>query len=139
MARVYLTITSRRLNFVPGQTNQEVPIMRRAQLLLFLLTSILALTSCQKHEPEPGVDMTQLRQAVLKKTEDLYRIHLKLDSAAADITQAELKAGNSDCSDAEYFAAEAYRNLQQADQDLLQLGHDLQVLFNLDVETVNSP
>jgi hypothetical protein len=113
--------------------------MRRAQLLLFLLTSILALTSCQKHEPEPGVDMAQLRQAVLKKTEDLYRIHLKLDSAAADITQAELKAGNSDCSDAEYFAADAYRNLQQADQDLLQLGHDLQVLFNLDVETVNSP
>ena len=113
--------------------------MRRAHLLLFLLSSILALHGCQKHESDPSVNMTLLRQAVLKKTEDLYRIHLKLDSAAADITEAELKAGNSDCSDAEYLAADAYRNLEQADQDLLQLGRDLQVLFNLDAETVNSP
>jgi hypothetical protein len=113
--------------------------MRRTHLLLLLFISILALNGCQKHEPQPGVDMTLLRQAVLKKTEDLYRIHLKLDSAAADITEAELKAGNSDCSDVEYLAADAYRNLEQADQDLLQLGRDLQVLFNLDAETVNSP
>jgi hypothetical protein len=83
--------------------------------------------------------MTALRQAVLKKTEDLYWIHLRLDSAATDITQAELKARNADCSDAEFLAADAYRNLEKADQALLQLGKDLQVLFNLDVEIANSP
>jgi hypothetical protein len=113
--------------------------MLRPQLLLMLLTSILALQGCQKEEPKPEVDMAQLRQGVLKMTEDLYRIHLKLDTAAADITEAELKAGNADCSDAEYLAADAYRNLEQADQELLQLGRDLQVLFNLDVEIVNLP
>jgi hypothetical protein len=83
--------------------------------------------------------MSSLRQAVLKKTEDLYRIHLLLDTAAADITEAELKAGNADCSDAEYLASDAYRNLEKADQALLQLGSELQLLFNLDVEIANSP
>ena len=62
-----------------------------------------------------------------------------LDSAAADITAAERKARSEDCSDAEYLAADAYRNLEKADQDLLQLGRDLQALFNLDVEITNSP
>jgi hypothetical protein len=62
-----------------------------------------------------------------------------LDSAAADITAAERKARSEDCSDAEYLAADAYRNLEKPDQDLLQLGRDLQALFNLDVEITNSP
>ena len=96
--------------------------MRRSRLLLILFISTFALLGCQKRAPEPGVDMTALRQAVLKKTEELYLIHLKLDSAAADITAAEVKARNADCSDAEYHAADAYRVLEQADQDLLQLG-----------------
>ena len=111
--------------------------MRRIQLLLVLVVSILALPGCQNQAPEPGADMVVLRQAVLQKTEELYQIHLKLDSAAADITAAEVKARNSDCSDAEYLAADAYRILEQADQDLLQFGHDLQVLFDLDTETTN--
>jgi len=113
--------------------------MRRIQFLLILSISILALHGCQSQAPDPAVDMTQLRQAVLKKTEELYQIHLRLDSAAADITAAELKAGSGDCSDAEYLAADAYRNLERADQDLLQLGRDLQILFNLDAESANSP
>jgi hypothetical protein len=120
-------------------TIQEIPKMHRPHFPLLLLTSILALQGCQKPAPEPVVDMDKLRQAVLKKTQEIYLIHLKLDSASADITAAELKAGNADCSDAEYLAADAYRNLEQADQDLLQLGRDLQVLFNLDAENVNSP
>ena len=111
--------------------------MRLAQLLLILLVLILGLNGCREQAPEPGVDMTALRQAVLKKTEELYQIHLKLDSAAADITAAEVKARNADCSDAEYLAADAYRIVEQADQDLLQFGHELQVLFDLDTETTN--
>jgi hypothetical protein len=113
--------------------------MRRIQLLLILIISILTLHGCQEQAPEPEVDMTAMRQAVLEKTERLYWIHLKLDSAAADITAAELKAQNADCSDAEYLAADAYRKLEQADQAVLQLGRDLQVLFNLDVEITNLP
>jgi len=35
-------------------------------------------------------------------------------------------------------AADAYCNLKKADQDLLQLGRDLQALFNQDVEITNS-
>jgi len=113
--------------------------MRRILLLLILNVLLLGLHGCQEQAPEPGVDMVALRQAVLKKTEELYQIHLKLDTAAADITAAEVKARDADCSAAEYFAADAYRTLEQADQDLLQLGRDLQVLFNLDVEITNSP
>lgn len=116
---------------------EEILMMRRILLLLILLVSILGLHGCREQAPEPGVDMTALRQAVLKKTEELYLIHLKLDSAAADITAAEVKARNADCSDAEYLAADAYRIVEQADQDLLQFGHELQVLFDLDTETTN--
>ena len=113
--------------------------MRRIRLLFVLLVSIVVLPGCQEQAPEPGVDMVALRQAVFKMTEDLYQVHLKLDTAAADITAAEVKARDTDCSAAEYYAADAYRILEQADQDLLQLGHDLQVLFNLDVEIRNLP
>ena len=113
--------------------------MRRFQFPLTLIVSVLALYGCQKQAPEPEVDMVKLRQAVLKTTQDLYLIHLKLDTAAADITAAELKAASADCSDAEYLAADAYRTLEKADQDLLQLGTDLQELFNLDVSIANSP
>ena len=102
--------------------------MRRFKFLLILFTSLAIPCGCQKQAPEPDVDMTALRQAVLKKTEDLYWIHLRLDSAADDITAAERKARSEDCSDAEYLAADAYRNLEKADQDLLQLGPAWQLL-----------
>lgn len=102
-----------------------------------LLLAAFILTGCEKQAPEPEVDMGALRQQLIRKTEELYLIHLKLDSAAADITAAELKARNDDCSDAEYLAADAYRNLEQADQALLELGRELQELFNLDVEVTN--
>ena len=128
-----------RLELVVMKFVEEFLVMRRILLLLILNISLLGLPGCQEQAPEPGVDMVALRQAVLKKTEELYQIHLKLDTAAADITAAEVKARNADCSAAEYFAADAYRTLEQADQDLLQLGRDLQVLFNLDVEITNSP
>lgn len=111
--------------------------MSRKFLPALLLLAVAILPGCQKQAPEPEIDMSGLRQQLIRKTEELYLIHLKLDSAAADITAAELKARNDDCSDAEYMAADAYRNLEQADQALLQLGRDLQEIFNLDVEVTN--
>ena len=111
--------------------------MRRFNRLMILLMSLTILSACQGKPAEPAPDMTALRQAVQKHTEQIYLIHLKLDSASADITKAELKARGADCSDAEYLAADAYRNLEQADEALLELGRDLQELFNLDVKQAN--
>jgi hypothetical protein len=108
--------------------------MRQFFLPATLLLSLALLSGCQDKTPQPGVDMNALRLAVQKKTEQLYLIHLKLDTAAADITKAELKAQSGDCSDAEYLAAEAYRNIEKADQSVLELGRELQELFNLDIE-----
>ena len=87
--------------------------------------------------PYSGTGGSGSRQAMIRKTEQIYLIHLKLDSASKDITSAEVKARNADCSDAEYLAADAYRNLEKADQDLLELGRELQELFNLDVSQAN--
>ena len=98
-----------------------------------ILGIVLISAACREPVPESRVDLDKLRQAVQEQTEQLYRIHLKLDSAAADITAAELKARSSDCSDAEYHAADAYRNLEKADQEVLELGRELQALFNLDM------
>jgi len=111
--------------------------MSRSFILPALLLVTTLLPGCQNQAPEPAVDMDALRKAVARKTEELYLIHLKLDSAATDITAAELKSRNADCSDAEYLAAEAYRNVQRADEDLLELGKELQELFNLDVARAN--
>jgi len=108
--------------------------MRCRAILPTLVLGTAILTACQPKTTEPEVDMRALRQAVLKKTEQIYLIHLKLDSASTDITAAEMKARNADCADAEYLAADAYRNLEQADEALLELGRELQELFNLDIK-----
>jgi len=89
---------------------------------------------CQETVNEPSVDMQALRQAVARKTEQIYYIHLKLDSASSDLSAADQKVQAGDCSDAGYLVAESYRNVQKADEALLELGRDLQELFNLDME-----
>jgi hypothetical protein len=108
--------------------------MRRSLILPTLFLGLAILSACTERTTQPEVDMQALRQAVLKKTEQIYLIHLKLDSASTAVTEAELKARNADCPDAEYLAADAYRNLEQADEALLELGRDLQELFDLDIE-----
>jgi len=111
--------------------------MSRLVVLSVLVLCLVSLTACQQKVPEPEIDMQALRQAVLKKTEQIYLIHLKLDTAITEITSAETKARGSDCTGSEYHAAEAYRNVQQADEALLQLGRELQEMFNLDVARAN--
>jgi len=106
-------------------------------MLFILLVSITALASCQQQSTEPEVDITALRQAVFQKQELLLQIHLDLDSAASEISDAELNAQNDNCSAAEFHSAEAYRKLRKADDAILDLGRDLQALFNLDVEKGN--
>ncbi len=108
--------------------------MRRSLMLSLLFLGGVVVSACQEKSPQPEVDMQALRQAIMKKTEQIYWIHLKLDSASTAVSEAELKMSNSECSDAGYLAADAYRNLQQADEALLELGRDLQELLNLDIE-----
>jgi len=113
--------------------------MPRSLMLPVLLPGLLVLLAgCQEKAPRAEVDLQAMRQAVMQQTERIYWIHLKLDSASKAVTEAELKARDDDCSDAEYMASEAYRNLEQADQALLELGRDLQELFNLDMEVSDS-
>lgn len=108
--------------------------MHRPIVLSILLLGMSGLIGCQEKAKAPETDMLALRQAVMKKTEQIYYIHLKLDSASTEISKAEMKASGGDCSDTEYLTAEAYRNLEKADEALLELGRDLQELFNLDIE-----
>jgi hypothetical protein len=105
--------------------------------LLIPLLCLLVLSACQEQAKSPGPDMSAIRQAVAEKTERIYWIHLRLDSASKDITEAEAKARSANCADAEFLAAEAYRNVEKADDALLVLGRDLQELFNLDIEAAN--
>jgi hypothetical protein len=122
---------------VNGKRERETSTMRAFALPLIFLASFLALGACHRQSAEPPPDMTALRQTVQEQTEKLYLIHLKLDSAAREIAEAEQRARAADCSDAEYVAAEAYRYLIQADDELIALGQELQALFNLDVEKAN--
>ncbi len=111
--------------------------MRRLFVLPIWVLGLLFLSACQDQTAGPEDEMRALRQAMIRKTEQIYLIHLQLDSASKDITSAELKAANAECSDAEYLAADAYRNLEKADEALLELGRELQELFNLDVSQAN--
>ena len=102
---------------------------RRFHALLF---ASLLLGGCQPGAGTPGTDFERLQAAVLQKQELLLQIHLDLDSAASDISDAERMAQEGNCSGAEYHSAEAYRALRKADEAILDLGRDLQALFNLD-------
>jgi len=106
--------------------------------LWVLLISVSLLAGCQPEAAEPEVDITALRQAVFAKQELLLQIHLDLDSAASEISDAEMTAQDGNCSAAEFHSAEAYRKLRKADDAILDLGRDLQALFNLDAEKTRS-
>ena len=92
----------------------------------------LALAACKPAPAGPEVDLTALRQDIQKKTERMYWIHLRLDTAATEISSAEQAARDGNASAAEFHAAEAYRSLEQADEALLELGQKMQEMVNLD-------
>ncbi len=93
----------------------------------------LLLAACNPAvESEPGFDRAALQQDIQKKTERLYWIHLRLDTASTEIANAEAAAREGNHSAAEFHAAEAYRSLEQADQAVLELGQQLQEMAGLD-------
>lgn len=89
--------------------------------------------ACEAPEPAAGPDPAALKRQVQQHTEELLRIHLRLDSAASEISLAESAARDGNTSAAEFHAQEAYRNLETADEALLDLGRRLQEMVNLDI------
>ena len=97
-----------------------------------LLLAALLLVACQPKAGTGAADFGQLQAAVLQKQELLLQIHLDLDAAATEISDAERLAQDGNCSGAEFHSAEAYRKLRKADAAILDLGRDLKAVFNLD-------
>jgi hypothetical protein len=105
--------------------------------LVLLLIAVAGLGGCRQPDPQPAVDMAALRSAMQEHTETLLLIHFKLDNALEEISAAETRAEEGGCAGAGYHAADAYRELQAADEQLLDLGRALQQLVNLDAAAAN--
>jgi hypothetical protein len=101
------------------------------------LIALLGLGACRPPEPQPAVDMAAMRAAMQEHTETLLLIHFKLDNAIKEISAAETQAEQGGCASAGYHAADAYRELLAADDQLLDLGRNLQAQFNLDSAGAN--
>lgn len=108
---------------------------KRAAFLAPVMCALLA--ACGASDPPPGPNMTRLRAEMQEHTETLLLIHFKLDNALKEITAAEARAEEGGCASASYHAADAHRELQLADDQLLDLGRDLQELLNLDAGAAN--
>lgn len=106
--------------------------MSKSGFIFALALLIALLTACKPTPAEPEFDMNALRQDIQKKTERMYWIHLRLDTASTEILNAEKAAGEGNASAAQFHAAEAYRSLEQADEALLELGQKLQEMAGLD-------
>ena len=109
-----------------------------ANTLAMLLALLLCVAACRPAEPSPAADMAALRAAMQEHTETLLLIHFKLDNALKAISAAEIQAEEGGCAGAGYHAAEAYREVHSADEQLLDLGRDLQALVHLDAAGVGS-
>ena len=102
----------------------------RIAITALLLAALV--TACGPTPSAPGEDVAKLRQDIQKKTERLYWIHLRLDTAATEIAKAEDAARTGNTSAAEFHAAEAYRSIGQANEAVLELGTQLQEIAGLD-------
>ena len=105
--------------------------MSRPGILAAAILCSAALAACTQ-PAEPEIDTVALRADIQKKTERMYWIHLRLDTAATEISNAEQAARDGNASAAEFHAAEAYRSIEQADEALLELGTQMQEMAGLD-------
>lgn len=103
------------------------------QLFPAIMMAIL-LTACGQNKAPAGPDMAALQRDVQEKTEDILLIHLKLDTALTEVAKAEAAAQEGNHSAASFHASEAYRALETADSDLLDLGRRLQEMVHLDID-----
>jgi hypothetical protein len=106
-------------------------------IFALMMTLLAGLVGCRQAGQQPAVDMAGMRAAMQEHTETLLLIHFKLDNALKEISAAEIQAEQGGCATAGYHAADAYRELQAADEQLLDLGRDLQAMVNLDAAAAN--
>jgi hypothetical protein len=100
-----------------------------------IILSLLA--GCQQPASTADAELAQLKTAMIRKTEQLRDIHLRLNSALTEISKAETTAQSGNCSDAQYIATDAYDHVARADDAILEMGAELQEMFNLDVAIAN--
>ena len=109
-------------------------VMSRLLRLLPAITLATLLSACAQDTTPAGPDMAALQRDMQEKTEDILLIHLKLDTALTEIAKAEAAAQEGNSSAASFHASEAYRSLETADSDLLDLGRRLQEMVHLDID-----
>jgi hypothetical protein len=107
--------------------------MKNRLALLLGAGLALACAACTPEKPAAGPDPAALKRQVQEKTERLLWIHLRLDTAANEAALAEAAAQDGNASAAAFHAQEAYRNIETADEALLELGQQLQQMVNLDI------
>lgn len=97
-----------------------------------LVLLCVSLSACQQQSTAPALDEAAVRQDIQKLTEDLYWIHLRLDTAQSALDQAELSMEGGELSAVAFQLDEARRAMQKADDRVLEIGQDLQQTFGLD-------
>lgn len=102
--------------------------------MLTLLTALAVTTACERKTEAPPFDLVKLQSQAQALTEDLYRIHLKLDTAAREISEAETAIAEGNNSGAAFHTTEAYRAVTKADDELIELGRALQRAVSLDIK-----
>lgn len=106
----------------------------RQRAWLGVVALALALPACTQEATGTAADRTALQNEIQKLTQDLYRIHLKLDTAAGELSKAEAALADNNTSAADFHTSEAYREVRNADDALLDLGRNLQQAVNLDTK-----
>jgi len=109
----------------------------KSPLLSMTFLCMILLAACRQADAPPSADVAAIRAAMQEHTATLLLIHYKLDNALKELSAAESRAGEGDCAGSGYHAADAYRELQAADDQLLDLGRELQQLVNLDAASAN--
>lgn len=116
--------------FLSGFMAMNEPLLRKRLAAAALL--VLFVAACGQQAGEQPRDTAALQQKIQDKTRDLYRIHLKLDTAATELEKAEAAIESGNVSAAEFHLTEAHRAVVNADNELLDLGQGLQQAVNLD-------
>ena len=101
-----------------------------------LTAAVLALialtTGCQETPSAASNDTAELRAQIQELTEDLYWIHLRLDTARSSLEEADTALDSGNASAAAYQISEAHRVVKMADDKVLDMGQQLQTSFGLD-------
>jgi hypothetical protein len=107
-------------------------VKRQLKASLTGLAIALFTVGCADSASTSGTSSAASRAEIQEVTEDLYWIHLRLDTARSALDEADLALSGGDEATASFHVAEAQRALQRADDKVLELGQEVQKAFDLD-------